>query len=162
MRGPYSTPITPLTGSLFHADPQILLKDPVRGAEGKICRPCAGMARSHMRGSNSLADGSESHPGSIQERSVSLRKTKRRKVRRMPRAKFFRLYWRDSGWPMGRDDWRPTSGPAAGKGVAGSPFKPGSRHRDPNLVDRVIDGHRRQVCEPQAAGVTPKVSAARC
>ena len=22
MRGPYSTPITPLTGSLFHADPQ--------------------------------------------------------------------------------------------------------------------------------------------
>ena len=23
MRGPYSTPITPLTGSLFHADPQI-------------------------------------------------------------------------------------------------------------------------------------------
>src|SRR3990167_2569354 len=23
MRGPYSTPITPLTGSLFHADPQV-------------------------------------------------------------------------------------------------------------------------------------------
>ena len=23
MRGPYSTPITPLTGSLFHADPQL-------------------------------------------------------------------------------------------------------------------------------------------
>ena len=24
MRGPYSTPITPLTGSLFHADPHLL------------------------------------------------------------------------------------------------------------------------------------------
>ncbi|WP_454281050.1 hypothetical protein [Sphingomonas sp. Marseille-Q8236] len=25
MRGPFSTPITPLTGSLFHADPQLML-----------------------------------------------------------------------------------------------------------------------------------------
>src|SRR3990167_4711195 len=30
MRGPYSTPITPLTGSLFHADPQ-----PGRGGYGQ-------------------------------------------------------------------------------------------------------------------------------
>jgi hypothetical protein len=66
---------------------------------------------------------------------------------------------------QGSDDGRRTSGPAAGKagkGVADPPFMAGSRHRDLKPVNRVIDGHRRHVCEAQAAGVTPKASAARC
>lgn len=45
MRGPYSTPITPLTGSLFHADPHLslheLLEEPVLEAQPGAARLAA-------------------------------------------------------------------------------------------------------------------------
>ena len=36
MRGPYSTPITPLTGSLFHADPQSIAQRRDKGDLGRF------------------------------------------------------------------------------------------------------------------------------